>query len=205
MMFTRSPFLHRIPQSPDHEFAIHRFWNGKSGQVTTSRSSDQISGADRARICPLILAHCKPAYHQDQRSKPIQEESNPDQLTTWRTPSFDSFAVQAEVETLPLRFVGDAQADRDVNDLEDNVAADATDKQRSQHTIDLDHQVRIDAADILDVEHSGQDRADDPADAVHTERIQRVVVAEHLFHRRRGQETEYACRDTDDESARNAD
>ena len=40
--------------------------------------------------------------------------------------------MQAEVETFPLRFFGDAQSDRDVDDLEDNVAADAADKQGSQ-------------------------------------------------------------------------
>src|SRR6266851_4676655 len=110
----------------------------------------------------------------------------------WRALSFEPFAVQAEVETFALRFFGDAQSDRCVNDLEDNVAADAADKQGSQHTVDLDHQVGIDAADILDVEHAGKDRTDYAANAVHTERIQRVVVAEHLLYRRRRKEAEYA-------------
>src|SRR5207244_10817179 len=87
----------------------------------------------------------------ERTSKPIKRSRTSDRLITWRALSFDPFAVQAEVETFPLRFFGDAQSDRDVNDLEENVAADAADKQGSQHTVDLERQVGIDGADVLDL------------------------------------------------------
>ena len=39
-------------------------------------------------------------------------------------PLFDPLSVQAEVEAFPLLFLVDAQADREVNRLEDDVASD---------------------------------------------------------------------------------
>src|SRR5712691_8348504 len=120
-------------------------------------------------------------------------------------PSCYLLAVQADVETFPLLVLGDAQADHHVDHLEEDVAADTADQQGSDHAVKLGQETGVGTADFLDVEHAGEERADDPADAVHTERVQRIVVAEHLLHRSRCQEAEYACRDTDDESARYAD
>ncbi len=51
--------------------------------------------------------------------------------------------------------------------------------QRRGDGAELHHEVRVGAADVLDVEHAGQQRADDAADAVHAEGVERVVVAEH--------------------------
>src|SRR6266705_4488798 len=91
-------------------------------------------------------------------------------------------AVQGDVETFPLLFLGDAQADKQVDHFEDDEAANAADEQGCDHAVSLGQEAGVCTADFLDVEHAGEERADDPADAVHTERVQRVVVAEHLFH-----------------------
>src|SRR6266496_2104688 len=119
--------------------------------------------------------------------------------------SSNLLAVQADVETLPLLVLGDAQADHHVDHFEDDQASHATDEQRGKYAVELGHEAGVGAADFLDVEHAREECTDDAADTVHTERVQRVIVAEHPLHRCRREEAEYAGRDADDESARDAD
>src|SRR5438552_19201905 len=96
--------------------------------------------------------------------------------------SSNLLAVQVDVQTLPLLFLGDAQADSQVDHFEDDETANAADEQRGNHAVKLGQEAGVGAADFLDVEHAREERADDAADTVHAERVQRVVVAEHLFH-----------------------
>src|SRR5215471_13736716 len=112
-----------------------------------------------------------------------------------------AFPVETYVETLALLFLGDAQADRPVDDFENDKTAGAAHDERRGDGADLDQHVRIGLADLLDVEHSGQYRADDAADAVHAEGVERVVVAERSLHRCCGKEAEHARRDADPERA----
>src|SRR6266851_6299405 len=119
--------------------------------------------------------------------------------------SSNLLAVQADVETLPLLVLGDAQADHHVDHFEDDQASHATDEQRGKYAVELGHEASVGAADFLDVEHAREECTDDAADTVHTERVQRVIVAEHPLHRCRREEAEYAGRNADDESARDAD
>src|SRR5207237_8684679 len=69
----------------------------------------------------------------------------------------------------------------------------------------LHKKVAIRAADVLDIEHTGQQSAYDTADAVHPKRVERIVVAEGLLDGCCREEAEHACGDADDECASNAD
>src|SRR6266568_8748766 len=106
------------------------------------------------------------------------------------------FAVETYIETFALLFFRDAQADDHVDYLEDDEAADAADYQRRTDGRKLDPDDCVNAADFLDVEESGEDRADDAADAVHAECIQRIVIAEGLLDGRRREEAGDPRRDT---------
>src|SRR5579872_402195 len=100
----------------------------------------------------------------------------------------NDLAVQCEIETVALHLFADAQADDDVDDLQDdegdhavvdNHGYDAEDLVDDLSRIAFD-QTSVTAV-LIDGEHAGQDRADDAADAVDAEAIQRVVVAEGVL------------------------
>src|SRR5450830_714425 len=103
-------------------------------------------------------------------------------------PLLHGLPMQREIETFAFHFGGHAQADNRVEDLEDDQRDDGVVHDNDDDAFDLvDHLrgVAFDqaggAAVLLDGEHAGEKRADDAADAVHTERIKRVVNAEHAL------------------------
>ena len=61
----------------------------------------------------------------------------------------------------------------------DHRGADADQLDHDLAAVAFQHAGR--AADVLDREHAGQQGADDTADAVHAEDVERVVVAEHAL------------------------
>src|SRR5260370_19279205 len=83
-------------------------------------------------------------------------------------------AVKTYVETLALLFFGDAQADNHVDDLEDNETADPRVHQGRAYRAELHKEVGVRAADVLDIEHTGQQSAYDAADAEHAEPVERI-------------------------------
>src|SRR6202790_4345999 len=114
-------------------------------------------------------------------------------------------AVKTYVETLALLFFGDAQADNHVDDLEDDVTADPRVHQGRANRAELHKEVGVRAADVLDIEPTGQQSTYDTADAVHAERVERIIVAEGLLDGGCREEAEHACGDADDECASDAD
>ena len=118
-------------------------------------------------------------------------------------------AVQVDVETLDLDRLADPDADQDVDDDQDHEGGEGAPDDGGEDALDLrQHLTGIAveqaglAADRLDGEHAGQDSADDAADRVDAEDVERVVVAEGPLDRRRGEEAADAGGDADPERAR---
>src|SRR5438093_4768828 len=113
--------------------------------------------------------------------------------------------METYVETFAFFFLRHAQADDYIDHLEDDEAADTADNERRGHGAELHQHVRVGAAYILDVENAGQQGPDDAADAVDSEGIERVVVAESPLDRGRGEEAENTRRDADHQRTGRAD
>src|SRR5262245_65795238 len=101
-----------------------------------------------------------------------------------RISSVNGLAVQREIETLALHLIADAQSDEDVDDLEDDQRHDGVVDEDDDDALDLvDHLHRVafdqagGAAVLLDREHAGEQRADDAADGVHADGVERDIVA----------------------------
>ncbi len=99
-------------------------------------------------------------------------------------------AMKVDVEALDLFLGRDAQPDDHVDDLEDDEGRDRTPGDADQGAPELgqdltaiavDQALLAHAADCLDGEHAGQDRTDEAADAMHAERVERVVVAQGVL------------------------
>ena len=95
-----------------------------------------------------------------------------------------------DVETFALYVRGDPQAERDVDDLEDDQRNDGVIDDHDAEALELvDHLHAVafeqagGAAVFADREHAGEDRAGGAADAVHAEAVERVVVAEGVLER----------------------
>src|SRR5262245_8642949 len=89
-----------------------------------------------------------------------------------RIPSVDGLAVQREVETLAFHLIAHAQADEDVDDLEDDQRHDGVvdeDNDDAFELIEHLHCVAFNqagrAAILLDREHAGGNRATPPPTA----------------------------------------
>src|SRR5439155_6588578 len=175
-------FTTRVPHKIEIESELRTEWpaTNEKGRIfarTGGREALALMYRPRktgTRRCPFNdkpVSEPLPAYgeYSNMRLVPLVTSSN-------------LLAVQGDVQTLPLLFLGDAQTDKQVDHFEDDEAANAADEQGCDHAVGLGQEAGVCTADFLDVEHAGEERADDPADAVHTERVQRVVVAEHLFH-----------------------
>ncbi len=101
----------------------------------------------------------------------------------WRL--LDDFAVEVDVETLDLDLLGDPQTDDHVDDLEDDERARRRPDDGREDAVELvqtwpalpSSRPGL-AADRLDGEDAGQDRADEAADGVDAEGVERVVIAE---------------------------
>src|SRR5215510_5619857 len=105
-----------------------------------------------------------------------------------RISSVNRLAVQREIETLALHLIADAQADEDVDDLENDQRDDGVVDEDDDDAIDLVEELaRISleqaggAAILFDREHAGEQRADGAADGVHAEGVERVIVAQHVL------------------------
>ena len=82
----------------------------------------------------------------------------------------------------PLFFFGNAQTDRHIDDLEDYIARnEAVDERRADSPQLRDNTVVL-TAQVLGSQSAGEQGADNSADAVNTERIERIVVPQGLFH-----------------------
>ena len=117
-----------------------------------------------------------------------------------------ALAVLREVEADHFLFVIDGEANGEFEREQQHQADQAAPHQGHAHRFALDDELRhraIRAADRRRREHAGQQRADDPADTVHPERVQAVVVAEHVFEVGCRQEADHARRNTNrDRTAR---
>src|SRR5580704_5413126 len=106
----------------------------------------------------------------------------------YTAPLLHGLAVQRDVETLALDVDGDAQANDEVDDLEDDQRDDGVISDDDGDALDLvEHLggIALDEAGgsavLLDREHAGEDRARGAADAVDAEAVERVVIAEHVL------------------------
>src|SRR6185295_16486002 len=95
--------------------------------------------------------------------------------------------MEVDIEALDLDLPGHPEADNGVDDLEDDEGGDAGPDDRGQRSDKLHPdlgRVAVDearlplAAHRRDREHACQDSADEAADAVDAERVERVIVAE---------------------------
>src|SRR5437899_6430989 len=116
-------------------------------------------------------------------------------------------AVIGEIETLFLRFIAGADADGELQDQQDHERHAARPDQSDGDVPKLRDDLRpgVEIADfvgdvIIDAstaklridEGARAERADDPADAVHAEGIERVVVTQHGLHLGHGEEAKDA-------------
>src|ERR1700733_11619996 len=100
----------------------------------------------------------------------------------------NDFAVKGEIEAVALHLVGDAQPDRDVDNLQDDEGDDRVVDDDRGHTFELVdelpdiafQQARV-AAELVDCEDAGQQRADDSADRMDAKGVERAVVAEGVL------------------------
>src|SRR4029077_15532368 len=93
--------------------------------------------------------------------------------------------MQSEIETFPFHFVGDAQADDRIEHFEKDQRDDGIVDDYDRDAFDLiDHlgSIALDqaggAAVFTDGEHAGEQRADDTADTMHTEAVERIILVE---------------------------
>src|SRR4029434_5997509 len=96
--------------------------------------------------------------------------------------------MQREVEAFALHFIGDAQADHSIDDLEQDQGNDRAVDQYDHNALDLIDYLRGIAFDqagraavLGDREDAGQQRPDDSAHAVDAEAVKRIVSAQHAF------------------------
>src|SRR3979490_1107481 len=113
---------------------------------------------------------------------------------------FDVLAVQRYVEPFPLYFFADPHSNGHIDDFEDDVADDEAVDQGREHAF----QLRDDASGLAAIERRAgkstrEQCADDATDAVHAERIERIVVTHSLLKRSRGQEADNPSRHADDD------
>src|SRR5260221_3526422 len=100
----------------------------------------------------------------------------------------ECLTVEREIETLALDLLRHPQAYKDVDDLEDDQSHDDV---VDEHGADADrlvdglHPIALEQARgatvLTDRKHAGQQRAGGSADRMHPERVERVVVAEHVL------------------------
>src|SRR3979490_2784577 len=98
------------------------------------------------------------------------------------------FSVQCEVETVALRVLCHAQADKHLDQAEDDQAGDGIIDEDDgdpdaliEELTDISLQYARRSAVLLDRKYPGQQRPDDTAKRMHAEAIQRVVIAEHVL------------------------
>src|SRR5262245_744318 len=113
--------------------------------------------------------------------------------------------MQREVEAFAFDFALHPQADRPVDQLEDDERDDDVVDEHDGDAFDLvddlagmsvDQSARY-AAELLDREHAGQDGADGAADSMDAKGVERVIVAEHVL--------EAGAAPVADDAGRNAD
>src|SRR5208283_3674593 len=121
-------------------------------------------------------------------------------------------AMQREIETVALYLFGDSQADDHVDDLEDDQRHDGIVEEHDADALELVENLAGIAFDqargatvLVDREHAGEQRADDAADRVDAEAVQRVVDAVHALEAGDAPVAEHAGGDADDHRADRAD
>jgi len=123
------------------------------------------------------------------------------------------FVVQDCVESLGLLLLGHAHADERIHQSYDHPCQDRRPDQRHGDAEELHrdlarHRLALgvtDAAERSSTENAGERRADDAADAVHREDIERIVDREHALHVVGGNETDDTGDQADDDCAHRPD
>src|ERR1700730_11069070 len=92
--------------------------------------------------------------------------------------------VQINIETVALHLGGDAQADEEIDELEDDQRDDGIIDDDDDDAFDLVDQLpripldqALGSAVLLNGKHAGQDRTGGAADRVHSEAVERIVVS----------------------------
>src|SRR5229473_7588738 len=163
--------------------------------------------ARRERIAgPQVTA----ATRKRRRRGTREEVGSRTRWTTRGAALVHRFPVQIDVEALDLLFVGHAQADQRIDDLEKDEGGDGAPGDADQAAPELGQDLAAIAvykpplalaADRLDGEHAGQDGADETADAVHAEGVERIVVAHRPLEAGGAPEADEAGNDADRQSA----
>src|SRR5579871_568324 len=93
----------------------------------------------------------------------------------------DALAVQGDIETLALLLLGHPQPEGLVDHGQDRRARDEAVDERREDPFQLREQRAVDPTDLLADEHPREQCADDAADPMHAESVERIVVAEGML------------------------
>ena len=93
------------------------------------------------------------------------------------------FTMRGQIEALTFRVCIHAQADHHIDEFVKDEGDDARPDQGDRHRFDLDPDLRadrvviaLDAAQRTGRKHTGQNRADDAADAMHTKDVEACLL-----------------------------
>ena len=84
----------------------------------------------------------------------------------------EAFSMQGYIQPLAFLFLGNAQPNGHIDDLQDHPARNKTVHDGKGHAFELNQHRTVKPADLLAGKKAGEQRADDPADAVYAERVQ---------------------------------
>src|SRR5687767_2799753 len=113
--------------------------------------------------------------------------------------------MSADVQARDLGFFADAQTDGDRNEHQENQADDQGVRGACADADELRHDVAFDSADRDRSKHASEQRANDAADGVDTEGVERIVISQPGLEADDRAETSEAGGDTDDERRTNTD
>src|ERR1700731_920089 len=184
----------RAPRAKIHSSAPARAKRKRS----RSRTSSNRSGKSRATGICMRELH-KRVVARSGGLRPWTAET----LRTHGGALLDVLAVQRYVQPLAFLFLVDAQANGHIDDLEDRVADD----EAVNHGRHYGFRLREDASGLTAIErragkNTREQCTDNPADAVHAERIERIVVTKRLLKRCRGEEADDPSGHADDDCRR---
>src|ERR1700690_2191941 len=132
-----------------------------------------------------------------QLDSPGNADSHRMAIAQWRgcatglvpSPLIHALPGERNVHAVPFLFLGDAQTNGHVDDFQNDKADHKAVNQRGPYAPQLGHYRSIGPADFLAGEDTREQGTDDAADTVHTERVERIVIAQRTFKRSGCEET----------------
>src|SRR5258708_402444 len=89
--------------------------------------------------------------------------------------------MQGNIQAFALLLLGDAEPNGHIDDLQNDETRRESINDGHGNAFQLNEHGAVQTADLLAGEYAGEQRADNAADSVHAERVQRVVVAQGVL------------------------